>query len=70
MNEEQYNALIEATKKWLKTHPGRTRDEIEAFVDGIEEALFVVYSDTRHGAYPSNTARAKIEEFLYPDDEG
>lgn len=70
MDETKRKALIEAAKKWLKqTHIGRTGEELEAFLVGVEEALTAVYADTRHGAYPAITARYEIEEVFYPEEE-
>ena len=69
MNEAKRQALIEAAKKWLnQTHIGRTSEELEAFLVGVEETLTVIYGDTYHGAYPAHVARYEIEEVFYPDE--
>lgn len=69
MSEEQRQALIEAAKKWMKqSHIGRTGEELEAFLVGVEEALIAVYGDTGHGVYPAHVARYEIEEVFYPDE--
>lgn len=70
MNEEKRKALIEAAKEWLnRTHIGRTSEELEAFLTGVEEALNAVYGDTRHGVYPAHVARFELEEVFYPEGE-
>ena len=65
MTEEQKKALKIYAENWLtRTHIGRTYEERQAFIDGVEEALTAVFENTRHGLYPANTLRQEIEEIF------
>lgn len=64
MTDEIRNAILIEAENWLN-RTGRTSEEKEAYLAGVEDALFAVYQNTRHGAYPANTTRSALDDLFY-----
>jgi hypothetical protein len=70
MNEEQKNLLCIKAMDWFnRTHIGRSAEERQAYLEGVEDALTAVYEGTYHGAYPAHDMNSTLEELFEEGEE-
>lgn len=70
MSEEQQERLLKAARAWLKrASEFRTQLELDAYLDGVEDALTAVFASTGHGAFPAHAMREELETLFGGQDE-
>jgi hypothetical protein len=70
MSEVQHASLAIKSMDWFnRTHIGRTSEEKQAYLEGIENALLAVFEDTSDGSYSAVTAVQTIDETFEEGEE-
>lgn len=64
MKESQENYLIECAKNWINRRNKRTDSEIDAYLQGVQDALMAVYENTMQGAYPASHMYDILDEIF------